>query len=57
MLRVGGGEADRVEAIQDFGKIALGVDAGAFDAGEDLADDLLPGRGVGLQRQAAQVGE
>lgn len=57
MLRVGGSEADRVDAVQHFGEIALGVDAGALDAGEDLADDLLPRGGVGLPGQAAQVGQ
>jgi hypothetical protein len=44
MRWVDGFAADLVYLVQDIEQIALGVETGALDAGEDLADELLTWR-------------
>jgi hypothetical protein len=49
--------ADVVYLVQHVQEVPFRVDPDAFDAGHDLADDLLPGRGVGPVAQAFQIGQ
>jgi len=49
--------ADFVNQVEDVEEVAFGVDAGAIDAGEDLADDFLAGGGVGLGVEGFEVGQ
>ena len=55
--------ADVVDEVEDVEEVFLGVDAGAIDAGEDLADDFLAGGGVGagcavwVEGEVFEVGE
>jgi hypothetical protein len=49
--------ANFVDEIEDVEEIAFGIDAGAIDAGEDLADDFLAGGGVELGVEGFEVGQ
>jgi hypothetical protein len=37
-----------VDLVEHFQEVRFGVDADALDAGQNLGDDLLTRRGVGL---------
>ena len=49
--------ANFVDQVEDVEEVAFGVDAGAIDAGEDLADDFLAGGSVGGEVEGFEVGE
>lgn len=49
--------ANFVDQVEDVEEVAFGVDAGAIDAGEDLADDFLAGGSIGGEVEGFEVGE
>jgi len=49
--------ADFVDQVEDVEEVLFGVNAGAIDAGEDLADDFLARGGVGGDVEGFEVGQ
>ena len=47
--------ANFVDQVEDVEEVAFGVDAGAIDAGEDLADDFLTGGSFGGEVEGFEV--
>jgi hypothetical protein len=46
-----------VDLVEHFQQVRFGVDADALDAGQNLGDDLLTRRGVGLVAKTFEIGD
>jgi len=51
------GRTNGMDPIQHIEKVAFGIHPGPLHAGQDLADDFLPGRGVGPITQPLEIGQ